>query len=103
MFQSQILYRQADVARLLRVQEVGFALVYGAEPATARADISEDKESSGTVTPALADVRTARLFANGVKAMVSQNPFEAEVAGTTGGPDFDPIWMSSWHNSFNSA
>jgi len=71
MFQSQLLYNQADVARLLGVQEVGFAFVYSTEATAAGADVSQDQKGGGVMTPALADVRAARLFANGMKLMVS--------------------------------
>ena len=42
MLQSQLLYNQADVARLLGVQEVGFAFVYSTETTAAGADVSQD-------------------------------------------------------------
>ena len=71
MFQSQLLYNQADVARLLGVQEMGLAFVNSAEVTAAGADVSQDQKGGGVMTPALADVRAARLFANGMKVMVS--------------------------------
>ena len=55
-----------------------------AEAAGARADVAQDHEGGGAAAPALADVRAARLFADGVEILVAHEraqPFEVPARG----------------------
>ncbi len=71
MFQSKLFHDQPDIARLLRVQETGLALVDCAKTTAAGTDISQNQESGGVVPPALTNIRAARLLTNCVKIMLS--------------------------------
>jgi hypothetical protein len=51
----------------------------------ARADVAEDHERRGAMVPALADVGTARIFADGVQLQVLHDPLQPEVISPTRG------------------
>src|SRR5207247_4702965 len=56
--------------------------------ARARADVAENHERGGAVMPALADVRTLRLFADRVQVEVAHQALDTQIAGRPRGADF---------------
>ena len=69
------------------------AVLHGAEPAGAGADVAEDHERGGAVVPALADVRAVRLFADRVEALLAHQPLQPHVAGRPRGADLQPLGL----------
>src|SRR5215217_5011546 len=63
----------------------------GAEAAGAGADVAQDHEGRGAVVPALADVRAARLLADGVEVEAAHGLSYIAVALSHGRPGFKPL------------
>lgn len=103
MLQAEIPYDLGYIPWLFWIEQRGLPLADSAETAAAGADIAQDKESSRGVTPTLPNIGTARLLADCVEVVLSQNPFKAEIVGTSRRSNLDPVWMSSWHSSLSSA
>ena len=83
--------RQAQ--RLERIRwAVGPAAVHVAVAARARARVAEDLEGRGAAAPALADVRAARLLADGVEALAVDELLDVVVARIRARrPDLHPV------------
>ncbi len=71
--------RLCDPDRLAGIDLAGPAVRHGAVRARARADVAKDHERRGTVIPALADVRTARVLADGMQVQLAHQVLEAQV------------------------
>src|SRR5262245_8757663 len=71
--------RVRDAAWLGKIELAGLAMRDGAVCARPRADVAENHECRRPVMPALADVRTARLFADGMELELLHHAFQAEV------------------------
>lgn len=99
VLKAQLLDHSGNIARLFRVEQVGLALADGTKAAAAGAGVSEDQKGRRAMPPALADIRAARLLANRVEVVLSQDTLEAEVVWTAGESGPDPVWVSSWHSS----
>ena len=71
MIETEFFDGQRHVARFFGIERLRFAFINGAKTATASAGVAEDQKRRGFVTPALADIRTARLFADGVEIFLA--------------------------------
>src|SRR5215211_4222670 len=80
-----------DAARFVEVELGGLACEDGAEAAGAGADVAQDHEGRGAVVPALADVRAARLLADGVEVEAAHGLSYIAVALSHGRPGFKPL------------
>src|SRR4030095_9401353 len=89
---------QTDVARFLGIERQRLALFDGAKATAARASVAQNQKRRSLVAPALTNIRAARLFANAVQIFFPQDALEAQIVGIAGRFDFDPVWMSSWHD-----
>ncbi len=73
MFQPQVFDDQAHIVRLFRVQERWLTLADRTKAASSCADVSQDQKGGGVVVPALGDIRAARLLADRMEVVISQN------------------------------
>src|SRR5215212_4927969 len=78
-------------ARFIDVELRRLAGENGAEAAGAGADVAQDHEGRGAVVPALADVRAARLLADGVEVEAAHGLSYIAVALSHGRPGFKPL------------
>src|SRR2546423_1359373 len=69
---------------------------HGAEAASACADVPQNHERRGTVLPALAHVRAARAFADGVQIERAHDALQILVALATEKFDAQPIRAGRW-------
>src|SRR5262245_39599160 len=83
--------RFADVARFVGVQARRFAFWHRAESAMPSADVAEDHEGCGALTPAFEDVRAARLLTDGMQAQVGDHAAHALEAFCCVKPDLEPL------------
>jgi cytochrome c oxidase assembly protein subunit 15 len=86
--------RAPDVLGLARV--VRAARVAGghrAEAAAARAGVAEQHDRRGPLRPALADVRAARLFADGVEIEPAEGALDVVVRRAAGGAHLEPCGL----------
>src|SRR3954447_18177549 len=78
--QPHLRHRPRHAGRLERVVPRRLAGLDVAEAAAARARVAEDHERGGAAVPAVADVRTRRLLADGVQVLVADEAVELAVA-----------------------
>jgi hypothetical protein len=71
----------------------GVAGRHGAEAAAARADVAEQHHGRGALAPALAHVRAAGLFADGVQVELAERLFERVERLASGGADLQPLGL----------
>jgi hypothetical protein len=71
--------RIGDTRRLRKIELVRFAVRNRAVRARARAYVAENHERCRSVMPALADVRTARLFADGMELQLLHDALQAQI------------------------
>jgi hypothetical protein len=83
--------------RLEQVETVGAAGSDGAEAAGARADVTEDHECRGARVEALADVRAARLLANGVELLLAHDALDLQVAAPSRKAHLQRNWSTYGH------
>ena len=65
-------------------------MFHGTVGASTRAHVAENHECRGAVVPALADVGTASLFADGVEAHLAHEGFQAEIVRRTRRSNLQP-------------
>ena len=70
MRQTQLGDSLTDMLRLIRIEWCRHACLYVAEGASPRACVAHDHEGGVLLLPALANIRTARLFADCNEAML---------------------------------
>ena len=85
------LRRLGDAPRLVPVGDRRAAGVDGAEAAVPRADAAEDHEGRRAERPALADVRAARLLADGVERLVAKDVLRVRVGASGTDADLQPL------------
>src|SRR4051794_41425730 len=90
MVEAELGDRIADPPRLVRVEQIGPPGRDVAEGAGARADRAQDHYRRVPVLPALADIRTGRLLADGMQAEFAHQPPRRVIFGRTGRLDPDP-------------
>ena len=78
-------------ARLVGVDRERLARVDLAEPARARAAVTEDHECRRAIRPAFVDVRAAGLLAHGVQVEITDEPLEPEVLVVEPGAHLHPL------------
>src|SRR5439155_1196231 len=83
-------HRRGYAERLAGVDGERTAMRHGAEAAVPRARVAEQHEGGGLVSPALADVRAARLLADGVKAHLPHRRHRLGEARPAGRTDLEP-------------
>src|SRR5579859_4196809 len=79
MTQAHLLHRLGDPFWFLPVESGGATGFYGAKTATARANAAQDHEGSGSMSPAFADIGTARLLAHRVQLFAAHQLLEVLV------------------------
>src|SRR5690606_10927593 len=94
MLQPHLSRREGDVLGLSRIERQRLAGGDIAEAAGARADAAKDHEGRVLLAPALADVRTARLFADRVQLQIADQLFRLVVAEAGGRLHPDPIRLA---------
>ncbi len=71
VIESQFFYRPTHVSRFFRIQGIWFSFANGAEPAPARAGITQYQERGRIVFPTLPCIGTACLFADRMEIVPS--------------------------------
>src|SRR5436190_23902126 len=96
MTQRHALDRVRHAGGLGHVELVRPAMRDRAVGARARADVTEDHEGRGAMMPALADVGTARLLADGMKLQLLHHALEPEIVLRSWRADFQPggLWLA---------
>src|ERR1700744_1399997 len=82
--------RACDTRGLERVVPRRLARLHVAEAAASRARVAEDHECCGAALPALADIRTRSLLADGVQALCADHLGELSVAGAASRRPLEP-------------
>src|SRR5687768_432646 len=90
-----------DTTRLVEIELARLAVRDRAIGAGARADIPENHERGGAVMPALADVGTVRVLANGVQLEPTHDLAQAQIILGTRGADLQPVRFGfAWMDEF---
>ena len=86
--------RLGQVGRLVHVQRIRAAVADVAERAAPGALVTHDHEGRGALAEAFADVRAARLLADGVQLVLAQDLLDlVEARGRAAGLDADPVGL----------
>ena len=90
MLEPELGRGERNPSRLRRIERAGQARFHVAECTGARAGIAHDHEGRVLLLPALADVRTARLFAHGMQPMPADDLARLDIALRERGLHSDP-------------
>ena len=101
--QPHLLYGVGHADGFEQVYSFGLAGVDGAVGACAGADVAKDHECGGAAVPALADVGTLGLSADGVELSAVEETLDSPVAVATGHLDFEPLGQPSFRDHFSPA
>src|SRR6185312_12333328 len=93
MREAKLRGRFADAGRLLRIERTRQSGPDVAESTGARAGIAHDHERCVLFLPALPDVRTARLLADGDEVVLAHDRLGGEIAGGYRRLDTDPLGL----------
>src|SRR6266496_1087170 len=90
VLEPELAHGEAHALRLLAILPHGLAVRHRAIAAVPRAGITQDHEGGRRVFPALADIRTVRFLAHGVKVPLPHETLETDVVWAAGCAHFEP-------------
>src|SRR6267378_338540 len=91
VIEAQLAYRLGKVTRLQRIERPGDPAVHVTEAATPGADVPHQHHGGGAAAPAFADVRTARLFTDGVEVQLAQGALDVLVPAAARHAHLEPL------------
>ena len=95
MLEPHGLDRLGNAQRLILVEADRHPGGHSAVATGACANMSQDHEGGGTLTPALSNVGAVRFFADRMQALRSHQPLEMPVLAVSGRPHLEPGRLSA--------